>query len=128
MQFLNKNIRGHIEVGHIDLLTTQSYFEVPEEDAEKVMKYVSGQRYKGREVRCNDADEGNDRKSRTSRDSRGSRQSRPSKEPRTPKEHKKTFKKEEWMQFLNPDSMKLKGKMPDFSEEGWAIRKPRKKK
>jgi ATP-dependent RNA helicase DeaD len=128
MQFLNKNVRGHIEVGHIDLLTTQSYFEVPEEDAEKVMKYVSGQRYKGREVRCNDADEGNDRKSRTSRDSRGSRQSRPSKEPRTPKEHKKTFKKEEWMQFLNPDSMKLKGKMPDFSEEGWAIRKPRKKK
>ena len=128
MQFLNKNIRGHIEVGHIDLLTTQSYFEVPEGDAEKVMKYVSGQRYKGREVRCNDADEGNDRKSRTSRDSRGSRQSRPSKEPRTPKEHKKTFKKEEWMQFLNPDSMKLKGKMPDFSEEGWAIRKPRKKK
>ena len=128
MQFLNKNVRGHIEVGHIDLLTTQSYFEVPEGDAEKVMKYVSGQRYKGREVRCNDADEGNDRKSRTSRDSRGSRQSRPSKEPRTPKEHKKTFKKEEWMQFLNPDSMKLKGKMPDFSEEGWAIRKPRKKK
>ena len=125
MQFLNKNVRGHIEVGHIDLLTTQSYFEVPEEDAEKVMKYVSGQRYKGREVRCNDADEGNDRKSRSSRDSR---QSRPSREPRTPKEHKKTFKKEEWMQFLNPNSMKLKGNVPDFSEEGWAIRKPRKKK
>ncbi len=125
MQFLNKNVRGHIEVGHIDLLTTQSYFEVPEEDAEKVMKYVNGQRYKGREVRCNDADEGNDRKSRSSRDSR---QSRPSREPRTPKEHKKTFKKEEWMQFLNPNSMKLKGNVPDFSEEGWAIRKPRKKK
>ena len=125
MQFLNKNVRGHIEVGHIDLLTTQSYFEVPEEDAEKVMKYVNGQRYKGREVRCNDADEGNDRKSRTSRDSR---QSRPSREPRVPKDHKRTFKKEEWMQFLNPNSMKLKGNVPDFSEEGWAIRKPRKKK
>jgi hypothetical protein len=25
------------------------------------------------------------------------------------------------------DSKKLKGEEPDFSEEGWAIRKPRKK-
>jgi ATP-dependent RNA helicase DeaD len=52
------------------------------------------------------------------------------------------------MQFLNPNGMKtkgekshagkkaekskaskeLKGEIPDFSEEGWAIRKPRKKK
>ena len=29
---------------------------------------------------------------------------------------------------MNPKSMKLKGDIPDFSEEGWAIRKPRKKK
>ena len=64
MQFLNKTVvstnrhgRGHVEVGHIDLLTTISYFEVPEEDAERVIKYVNGQRYKNREVRCNDAEE-----------------------------------------------------------------------
>lgn len=43
MQFLNKNVKGHVEVGHIDLLTTMSYFEVPEEDAPRVMKYVNGQ-------------------------------------------------------------------------------------
>ena len=131
MQFLNKNVRGHVEVGHIDLLTTQSYFDVPEEEASRVMKYINGQRYKGREVRCNDADEGNDNKSRASRPSRktsSSRETRSSREPRAPKEHKKTFKKEEWLQFLNPNSMKLKGKIPDFSEEGWAVRKPRKKK
>ena len=131
MQFLNKNVRGHVEVGHIDLLTTQSYFDVPEEEASRVMKYINGQRYKGREVRCNDADEGNDNKSRASRPSKktsSSRETRSSREPRAPKEHKKTFKKEEWLQFLNPNSMKLKGKIPDFSEEGWAVRKPRKKK
>ena len=131
MQFLNKNVRGHVEVGHIDLLTTQSYFDVPEEEASRVMKYINGQRYKGREVRCNDADEGNDNKSRASRPSRktsSSRETRSSREPRAPKEHKKIFKKEEWLQFLNPNSMKLKGKIPDFSEEGWAVRKPRKKK
>ena len=128
MQFLNKNVRGHVEVGHIDLLTTQSYFDVPEEEASRVMKYINGQHYKGREVRCNDADEGNDNKYRPSRKPSSSRDSRSSREPRVPKEHKKTFKKEEWLQFLNPNSMKLKGKVPDFSEEGWAVRKPRKKK
>ena len=129
MQFLNKNVKGHVEVGHIDLLTTMSYFEVPEEDAQRVMKFVNGQNYKGRDVRCNDADE--PRESRTSRSSRDSRPSRDSRKSRStsPKEPKKTsFSKDEWMQFLNPKGMKLKGNVPDFSEEGWAIRKPRKKK
>ena len=119
MQFLNKNVHGHVEVGHIDLLQTQSYFEVPEEDAERVIRYVSGQRYKGREVRCNDAAEG------------GKKPTRPTKptKPTTP-----SYKKEEWLQFLNPKSMRpkankeLKGEIPNFEEEGWAIRKPRKKK
>ena len=125
MQFLNKNVHGHVAVGHIDLLTTMSYFEVPEEDAERVIKYVNGQRYKNREVRCNDAEEGgkpskvsrNARSARESRPSRESRKSRPSRETRDTK----TYKKEDWMKFL-------KGEVPDFSEEGWAIRKPRKKK
>ena len=145
MQFLNKNVRGHVEVGHIDLLQTMSYFEVPEDDADRVMKYV--QQYKGRDVRCNDADE--PRESRTSKPSRGnksSRDSRPSRDSRTTREArpsrdtretrksqasrepKRAHGKDEWMQFLNPNSMKLKGEIPDFSEEGWAVRKPRKKK
>jgi len=111
MQFLNKNVHGHVAVGHIDLLTTMSYFEVPEEDAERVIKYVNGQTYKKREVRCNDADE-----NKSSKPSRTSKTSR----TRKPKETK-TYKKEDWMKFL-------KGEEPDFSEEGWAIRKPRKKK
>ena len=147
MQFLNKNVRGHVEVGHIDLLQTMSYFEVPEDDADRVMKYVDGQQYKGRDVRCNDADE--PRESRTSKPSRGnksSRDSRPARDNRTTREArpsrdtretrksqasrepKRAHGKDEWMQFLNPNSMKLKGEIPDFSEEGWAVRKPRKKK
>ncbi len=129
MQFLNKNVHGHVQVGHIDLLTTMSYFEVPEEDAERVIKYVNGQRYKNREVRCNDATEGSHKESspKKSRDPRISKESRKTRETRPSKESK-AYKKEEWMQFLNPNSMKLKGEIPDFSEEGWAIRKPRKKK
>ena len=147
MQFLNKNVRGHVEVGHIDLLQTMSYFEVPEDDADRVMKYVDGQQYKGRDVRCNDADEpresriskpsrGNksSRDSRPSRDSRTTREARPSRDTRetrksqASREPKRAHGKDEWMQFLNPNSMKLKGEIPDFSEEGWAVRKPRKKK
>ena len=129
MQFLNKNVHGHVAVGHIDLLQTMSYFEVPEEDAERVIKYVNGQTYKRREVRCNDASEGRqpgkaDKAMKTSKTSQMTH-GRGAKKPSQPG---KTYEKDEWMQFLNPKSMKLKGEVPDFSEEGWAIRKPRKKK
>ncbi len=148
MQFLNKNVRGHVEVGHIDLLTTISYFEVPEEDAQRVIKYVNGQRYKNREVRCNDAEEtAPSRSSRPTRPSKPTRPTRPNKENKSPNDVR-IYQKDEWMQFLNPNGMKsksgkphtdkkpkkdktskeLKGEIPDFSEEGWAIRKPRKKK
>jgi ATP-dependent RNA helicase DeaD len=127
MQFLNKYVHGHVAVGHIDLLQTMSYFEVPEEDAERVVKYVNGQQYKHREVRCNDADEGG---------KPAAKSRKPAHEPKAVKASRRanegtaqrTYKKDEWMQFLNPDGMKLKGDIPDFSEEGWAIRKPRKKK
>ena len=127
MQFLNKYVHGHVAVGHIDLLQTMSYFEVPEEDAERVVKYVNGQQYKRREVRCNDADEGGKPTAKSRK---------PAREPKAVKASRRanegtaqrTYKKDEWMQFLNPDGMKLKGDIPDFSEEGWAIRKPRKKK
>ena len=136
MQFLNKNVHGHVEVGHIDLLSTMSYFEVPEEDAQRVVKYVNGQRYKSREVRCNDAAEGGRRPEKPARafSSRAPKASREAKEaPRKRKSgetalrESRAYKKEEWVQFLNPKGMKLKGEVPDFSEEGWAIRKPRKK-
>ena len=146
MQFLNKHVHGRIDVGHIDLLTTMSYFEVPEEDAERVIKYVNGQRYKNREVRCNDAEEvgkSSGRGSKSSSSSSSSRTSSPSRDTKKSRKTRetKTYKKEDWMQFLRPDgskrakldglspnSKKLKGEVPDFSEEGWAIRKPRKKK
>ncbi len=136
MQFLNKHVHGHVEVGHIDLLQTMSYFEVPEEDAERVMKYVNGQNYKGRDVRCNDAAEGGKapksgktgRTNVTANKTRDARKPKEAKEFRKAKAPQKTYQKDEWMQFLNPKGMKLKGEIPDFEEEGWAIRKPRKKK
>jgi len=110
MQTLNRFVGGRQEVGHIDLLDTISYFEVPEKDAKKVMIQLSGIRYKGRTVRCNDADD-------TSKASEGRSQSKP-----------KRQKKDNWRELLNKPQHGFKGEEPDFSEEGWAMRKPRKKK
>ena len=130
MQFINRNVKGRVEVGHIDLQNTFSFIEVPQEDAERVMNGLTGTVFKGRDVRCNDADEGGKAdKPSSPRASRESRNSRESREPRKKaSKEQKTYKKEDWMQFLAPNSKKLKGEVPDFSEEGWAIRKPRKKK
>ena len=94
---------------------------MPERDAVKVMKALNGVRYKGREVRCNDADEGGLKgRTKTAPRAREERRVRREEAPRTNKKY-------DWLQFLNPDGMKLKGEKPDFSEEGWARRRPKKK-
>jgi len=123
MQTLNRFVGGRQEVGHIDLLDTISYFEVPEKDAKKVMIQLTGIRHKGRTVRCNDADEGG-------KPSEG----RSAKSASKPKHQKK----DDWRSLMHSEEARSKGKKksskelrgdePDFSEEGWAMRKPRKKK
>ena len=123
MQFLNKNMHGHQEVGHIDLLSKFSYIEVPKEDARKVMKALNGAFYKGREVRCNDADDtGHGRSSRGgNRDGKGSSRGRKAYSERP-------SQKEDWRDLMGGAPFKFKGEEPDFSEEGWARRRPKKKK
>ena len=137
MQFVNKNMRGRQEIGHIDLLSKFSYIEVPEADANKVMRALSGTTYKGREVRCNDADE----KGRGAAAARGRKRSddkggfekfeKPSKRngsrSRRREEFQESGKKDDWKQFFRHDNTELKGEEPDFSEEGWARRRPKKK-
>ena len=105
MQTLNRFVGGRQEVGHIDLLDTISYFEVPERDAKKVMIQLTGIRYKGRQVRCNDADEG----------------PKPTK-PRKPAKPGKPGKP--GLSGLS----RISGISGISGMEGWAMRKPRKKK
>ena len=57
MQFLNRNVKGRFQIGHIDLLPKFAYFEVPDAEAQRVMECIDGMRFKGRELRCNRADE-----------------------------------------------------------------------
>ena len=168
MQFLNKNVKGHVEVGHIDLQNTISFFDVAEEDADRVTKYLTGAKYKGREVRCNDGDatpnpsmrrgtkeEGG--RSKTASNVQGPLQRKAAKpgaranksadarskdasfdrfEKKKKVESKRgkrgaarmeSGRKDDWRQFFQGGPIELVGEEPDFSEEGWARRKPKKK-
>lgn len=151
MQFLNKCVPGRVQVGHIDLLGKFSYIEVPEEDADRVMQNLNGQHYKRREVRCNDADEaghGNGRRSSESAprnqrsegrsgrsEGRGAKgygradrnDGRQQRGSRGAARHQNHEDMNDWRSLMNPDSMRLRGEEPDFSEEGWARRRPKKK-
>ena len=141
MQFINKHMKGRQEVGNIDLLSKMSYIEVPEEDAEKVMDALDGTTYKGRDVRCNDADEGGKgcgRKRREPKDGgferfekKSKRRAREAEESPKKKKKAKAPKadssiNDDWRQFFKRDNAKLVGDEPDFSEEGWAVRKKKK--
>lgn len=136
MQFINKHIHGHQEVGHIDLLQKFSYIEVPEGDAQRVMRALDGTAYKGREVRCNDADEsGHGRSARGSRGGadKGDRsygKSGRGKGRQSSRAHDDDSRRgrDDWKQLMaDSRNIKLRGEVPDFSEEGWARRRPKKK-
>ena len=116
MQTLNRYVGGRQEVGHIDLLDTISYFEVPEKDARKVMTQLTGIRYKGRTVRCNSEDD----------KERGGAGYGANGRDGAHKAHK-TYETHKTHRTNKPAHQQLKGEEPDFSEEGWARRKPKKK-
>ena len=111
MQTLNRYVGGRQQVGHIDLLDTIAYFEVPEKDARKVASQLTGIRYKGRTVRCNDEAEGN----------KGNANDKPARKEKSQRRDDKQRRganesfKNGWQELLN-------------TEEGWARRKPKKKK
>ena len=142
MQMLNRYVGGRLQVGHIDLFPKFSYFEVPERDARRVMQVLTGTLYKGREVRCNAADDTPDARAKTMRQKGSTRNypkdftssfTKPAR--KTGKSSKKrdfidTFDSPtgDWRDLMKPKKWDFKGDTPDFSEDGWALRKPRKKK
>lgn len=155
MQFVNRHVQGRQEIGHIDLLDKFSYIEVPGEDARKVMDALNGTRYRGREVRCNDADDrGGKPAGRGEKSSaRGERRSAKAEQgfeqyekkskrrneaadgPQQSKSRRgqrgemrmESGRKDDWRQFFQGHDIQLIGDEPDFSEEGWARRRPKKK-
>lgn len=138
---INKNVQGDkVAVGRIDLMKNFSFIEVKQDDLNRVMKGLKhGVTVKGRSVVCDIAtdepqqkDNKPIRKEKPASKPHQEKLGKPSREERgyTAPRGKKYYKKEDWMKFLNPDKPKkneLKGEVPDFSEEGWARRKPKKK-
>ena len=132
MQFINRNVQGRVAVGHIDLLGKFSYIEVPEGDASRVMQALSGASYKGRDVRCNDADEGGHGRSASAKGGRKGQRFADSASTAGGKRGRKAQRQfnddnetGDWRQFFQQPAPKLKGAEPDFSEEGWARRRPK---
>lgn len=165
MKLVNDHVKGKVEVGRIDLMKSFSFFEVAEEEAERVIAGLSKVQVKGRkvvvEVASSDgAPEDNKRKRKRKDDSRGGERPARGKKERAEKADKKLdkksdkktekankpsreergytaargkkYSKDDWKQFFSDGTPgkgnDLIGEEPDFSEEGWARRYPKKKK
>ena len=130
MQFLNRNMKQRQDVGHIDLLSKFCYIEVPEADAMIFMKVLNVLEYKGRAVRCNDADEpghgrGNNEERRAkSEERRGRNEERKGK---SKAERRRESANGDWRELMKGRPFKQRDDEPDFSEEGLARSKLRKK-
>lgn len=156
MKLVNDNVQGKVEIGRIDLMKSFSFFEVAEEEADRVVKSLSSIHFKGRKVtvevatgeasdsgrdnkrkggrrdekkgRREDSKNKNERKGRPAEKKQQEKKQKPSREERgyTAARGKK-YTKDDWKQFFNPQPAKeMKGEEPDFSEEGWARRFPKK--
>lgn len=159
---LNKNTRGRIELGRIDLMQKFSFFEVEEKEAGNVVKALNRASWNGRKVSVEIAgDEGKDapkgkrpgtaggygkkefdgkKRSYKEDGKRNDTTGRRSDKPENPAKDKKKGKpsreergytkargkKDDWKQFFQGNN-DFKDAEPDFSEEGWARRTPKKK-
>jgi ATP-dependent RNA helicase DeaD len=146
---INRSTKGmQVEVGKIDLMKSFTFVEVAAEQAQDVIKAMKhGVTVKGRSVVCDVADKTENDKGERQKSRKGKGERRKEKaewgkrttetadkrssakrstQKDSPQQHHYT--KDDWMKFLHPDTSPLKGDMPDFAEEGWARRKPKKKK
>ena len=149
---INRSVKGQqVEIGRIDLMKNFAFVEVAAEQANDVIKSMKhGVTVKGRSVVCDVADKNTDDKESRRGKNRGEKKEnargeksfndkkgrgtkeKPSKgkyqkESNAHNSRQKQYSKEDWLKFLNPE-MASKKRTPDFEEEGWARRRPKKKK
>ncbi len=144
INLLNKNTRGRIELGRIDIMQKFAFFEVEEGEAKNVLKALNRANWNGRKVSVEIAgEEGNGKEKGNGKGKEGKRKpaaqtaskradempekkgkKKPSREERG--YTKPRGKKDDWKQFFQHND-ELKGFEPDFSEEGWAKRSKKKK-
>ena len=111
MQFINRYVPGRQDVGHIDLMPTFCFIEVPSGDARKVVGALNGAFYHNKKVSCHIDRDGGKSGGKGGRRGNGASQ-----------KGSRGGKREQ--QF---DERKAIFDMANM-EEGWARRKPKKKK
>jgi len=123
-------------IGRIDLMQNFSFFEVAEKQANDVINALNKVNLNGRKVIVEVAGENNgksDKSGAGKKEIAKKKNTRPSREERGYSEARGP-KKDDWKQFFNNDTKgkgksknkSLKGEEPNFDEEGWARRKPKK--
>ena len=163
IDMVNRHVRHErIDMGRIDLMQNFSFFEVPEKQADVVLRalkhaHVNGQHvvvelagdtpispkegdFKPRGGKPKRHDEKSDSANgfaqfekknraehRREQNVEPSGQRKPSREERGYTGKRGPMKKDDWKQFFQQDERPLRGAEPDFSEEGWARRKPKKR-
>lgn len=160
---LNKNTRGRVELGRIDLMQKFSFFEVEDKETSNVVDSLNRANWNGRKVSVEVAGEegkdaprgggrregnsnsygkkefdgGSKKRSYEKRDASpakrsskpesvaaaGNKKDKPSREERGYTGER--GKPDDWKQFFQKDGPN--NSEPDFSEEGWARRSPKKK-
>jgi ATP-dependent RNA helicase DeaD len=137
IELINKNVSKRVQIGRIDLMKNFSFFEVENEQTQTVIESLNKSSVGGRKVSVEVAGEESgsaprgegrgERKYGAPRRSEGAKPFRASRPKSTISREERGYetarggpkKKEDWQNLLN-------GKEPDFSEEGWARRKPKK--
>jgi ATP-dependent RNA helicase DeaD len=122
MQFINRNVPGRQEVGHIDIMPNFCLIEVPSKDAKKVIKALSHAFYHNKKVTCREDKGGTPTQKPTPNPSvkgreQGEDNAYSTKKGRKAAERQRAF-----------DERKALFEMLGQEEEGWARRKPKKKK
>lgn len=136
IELINKNTQRRVRIGKIDLLKNFSFFEVEEKQAQSVIKALNKATFNGNRISIEVAGEGNSSGGKEKEKKQGyskfnadnhkttakketPRSHKPSREERGYTAPRGAKKKDDWKQFFQNDE-------PDFSEEGWADRKPKK--
>ena len=154
IDLVNRHVRHErIEMGRIDLMQNFAFFEVPEKQADIVARALSHAHVNGQHVVVELAGEDMGQQSTDNRQRKPKKRdemghfhdgfepfekknkkrdtsegrTKPSREERGYTNKRGPMKKDDWKQFFQHDDRPLRGAEPDFSEEGWARRKPKKR-
>lgn len=144
INLINRHVKGQIEIGRIDLTTSCSFFEVPEENAQVVIQAMKKAKLNDRRIVVDYADKAGSEPRRRNEGHSAGRPPRRNERAAAPQYGKKPEKatktaskdkpsraergytkargkKDDWKQFFGSqnDRGQLVGDEPNFDEDGW---------